>query len=190
LFAKAGEETALDGSRKALVPGAQLGESVVQIEEPLGLGITTDTLLVEGHGHHPSAALRRETSARTAYDHLAHGAGCDSEKVASVFHTHAFLVRELEIGFVDEIRRVERCSSVGTAKMVARDAAKLVIDERHELIEGLAISACIGLKKIGDGSVSVMSVTVEAPRISRERQLSQELGPTAIIRACYTQSCS
>jgi len=151
LFAKAREETALDGSRKALVPGAQLGESVVQIEEPLGLGITTDTLLVEGHGHHPSAALRRETSARTAYDHLAHGAGCDSEKVASVFHTHAFLVRELEIGFADESRRVECCSSVGTAKMVARDAAKLIIDERHELIEGLAISACIGLKKIGDG---------------------------------------
>ncbi len=83
-FTQPGEETALNGSRETLVTGAQLGKRVVQIEKSLGLSITTDPLLVEGHRHHASAALRGETGTRAAYDHLSHGACCDGEEVASI----------------------------------------------------------------------------------------------------------
>jgi len=101
----------------------------------------------------------------------------------SIFHAHVFLARELQIGFVHESRRVERRTPVRAAKMVARDEAELVIDERNELIESVAISAGIGALKLGDG-IRFSHVRVETTGISREAQPSQELGPTAIIRAC------
>ena len=88
---------------------------------------------------------------------------------------------------MDESRRVERRTPVRAAKMVARNPAELVIDERNELIESVAISAGIGAQKLGDGirfSHGLGLVNVETTRISREGQPSQEFGATAIIRAC------
>ena len=81
---------------------------------------------------------------------LAHGSGRHAEEVRPVFPGRIGMVDELEVGFVHQRRGVERVVFALEIALLARQLVELVVDQRQQLLEGLAIAVAVVLQQLGN----------------------------------------
>jgi hypothetical protein len=150
LLAQSGEKPTVNGSGQTLVVLAKAPQGAVEVEQPLGLIVARDSVLVEGQGY--GAATPFGCGSRTGMidDNLAHRACRYGKKMAPVVEANAFLAGQLEIGLMDEARRVECVPPFIPPDVIPRDPAELVIDEGDEAVEGAAITPGVGLEELRD----------------------------------------
>jgi hypothetical protein len=95
-----------------------------------------------------TAAFGGASCARVIQDDLPHGFGGDGEEVLTVLNLEMRMPGELHVGFVHESGRLER-TAIG-CKPAMRPATKLIINERHQAMDGLAVAAAPRHEQLAD----------------------------------------
>src|SRR5882762_4117335 len=115
-----------------------------------------------------SPTFHRLTTASVIDQHAAHQSGCDSEEVSSILPMDATLIDQLHVDLVDERGRLKRVIVPFLAKVLPSEMMKLVVDERHELVERGTITS---------------APAIQEPRNVRSREFAHEVLRGASIRA-------
>ena len=76
----------------------------------------------------------------------AHQARCDGEEVRAVLPVDLALVDEFQIGLVDQSRGLQCAIAPFTGHVARGDHVQLVVHQRHQAIEGIAVAALPVLK--------------------------------------------
>ena len=92
-----------------------------------------------------AAALGGALGAGVVHEDVAHDAGGEAEEVEPVFPRTVLLPRELEVGLVDERRRVEGLGAALPEALAVRERAELAVDERQQPVE------CVAVSLVGEG---------------------------------------
>src|SRR5262249_3691966 len=103
----------------------------------------------ETHTLRRTAALLRPKPTRVTDEHSAHQPRRDSEEVRAVDPLHARLIDKLQVRFVNQARRAERVTAALVPELPGRVPAKLVVEQRHESVERVAIAAAPREEKTG-----------------------------------------
>src|SRR5690606_25035780 len=107
LDAEPAEEPALDDGVLPLAQGAEPGERLVEGQQLLRLPVGHERLLVEGDPLRAAAALPGAPPLGVGDEHAAHGLRRQREELRAVLPADPVEPDELEVGLVDERRRVE-----------------------------------------------------------------------------------
>ena len=81
--------------------------------------------------------------------HPSHQLGRDGEELRAVLPVGVLLIHELEVGLVDERRGLQRVLGPLSPEMRVRDPVQFLVDERHQVIEGIAIALVPGEQEGG-----------------------------------------
>jgi hypothetical protein len=79
------------------------------------------------------------TPARPVDEHAAHRLRGRAEEVRAAAARHLRIVDQAHVRFVDQIRRLKRDVAVLACELAMRHVVKLIVDERHEMVERSAI---------------------------------------------------
>jgi hypothetical protein len=60
------------------------------------------------------------------------------------------VIDQLEVRLVDDFRRAQRVVAALALKLAVRDAPQLVVDERQQAVEGVAVAPLEHLEEAGD----------------------------------------
>ncbi len=85
------------------------------------------------------------------HQNLAHRRRGDAEEVGAILPGDAALIDHLQVGFVHERRAVHGAPGPPSAELAARNPAQVVVDERHEPVEGARFSLTMCQQRFGDG---------------------------------------
>ena len=87
-----------------------------------------------------AAALGGVPRARALHQNLPHRERRDGEEVRAVLPVVRVLGDQPDVGFVDERRRLQRLPGLLAAEVRRGQPAQLVVDERHQLRDGLVVA--------------------------------------------------
>ena len=113
-------------------------------------GLDTGVGLVERHPCRVGATLRRLALARMVDENAAHDLGCESEKMRPILPPDLAIAEQADEGFVRQRGGLEGVIGALVPELMAREAAKLAVDNGNEVFEGLVASAFPGMKKLGN----------------------------------------
>src|SRR5690606_34823027 len=131
------EEPVFDDRSLAIV---QALERLLQRKQALEIHITRQ-VLPRDRGVLPFAApLRGPPPASMIDEDLAHRTGGDRQEMRAVAWLTARTLEKLQIGLMDQRRGVQRMPRLFTTQLPLRDPPELRVDEREQLIEGIAIA--------------------------------------------------
>jgi hypothetical protein len=85
---------------------------------------------------------------RVVHQDLAHRYGGHREEVPATRPRLAVVVRELEIGLVDQRGRLHAVVGANAAALAPRDAPQILVDERDELIERAGFSPAVRIEQL------------------------------------------
>ena len=139
--AQAAEESQFHDSTQAIIEHAQLRQCVVEGQQINGLTIRERLGVLKTDPVGASASLTCTPAARVIDENFAHQTRCHRKEVHAIAECHAIEIHQPHIGFVNERRGLQRVILTFQPQSGARDSPELVIDERHEPIEGLLITA-------------------------------------------------
>ena len=86
---------------------------------------------------------------RRVDENPAHQSSRQRKEVRPISPLDALAVNEPYEHLIDERRRLQRVTGAFTAHVAASQLAELVLDERHQLIDGTVITASPGLEQRG-----------------------------------------
>src|SRR5690606_19445397 len=104
----------------------------------------------EGDGGGVAAAFGGALGPRVVHEDAAHDAGGEAEEVEAVLPRAPLLPRELEVGLVDERRRVEGLGAALPEALAVRERPELVVDEREQPVERLGVAVVRLREETGD----------------------------------------
>jgi hypothetical protein len=104
---------------------------------------------------------------RVADEDVAHGVSSHREEVGAALVPYLIEVDELQIGFVDERRRIQRMASALVHQSPMGNAPQLVIDDGEEMIEGGTVPFRECTKQAGDVPLIGRRQRLNLPRAGR-----------------------
>lgn len=133
-----------------LVARAESVQGLVESEELGGAPVGRHLRLLERHHLGAAAALGRRAAARPVDQDLAHGQGRDGQEVVTVAPVRIRGVRQPQIGLVDQLGGVEHRPRRPPSELAVGGAPELVVDEGHELPEGVLFAGAQGREELAD----------------------------------------
>jgi hypothetical protein len=116
----------------------------------LELGLNLEVFLVEFYVLRAATPFGTKATPRIVYGNMAHGLGCDPEEMGAVVPVEVRSVRHLDIGFVNQSRRVQGCVSGCAVPLTVSQEQQFLIECLDDLVEGGLFSLPVGLKEAGD----------------------------------------
>lgn len=113
------------------------------------------------------AALGRLSTPGMLCQNPPHDLCCDSEEVSAVLPADASLLRELQIGLVDDFCGLEPLCGRLSLTIVMSESMNIPVDERNQLVEGLPVAVRPRVKELGH--VTGRELTHARPNLSRQR---------------------
>jgi hypothetical protein len=95
-------------------------------------------------------ALGRFVIAGVIYQNLPHKPGSDSKEVRAAFPFRRTLAKQAHVGFVNQSSALEGVIRALLLQGVAGETPELLVDERHEGVEGLPVAAAPTGQKVCD----------------------------------------
>jgi hypothetical protein len=87
------------------------------------------------------------------HEHASHHPRRRTVEIRTVLHLHSADVPQPQKGFVHERGRLQRVAFPFVAKMVVGELPELVVDERHQYVEGIDIAAAPAVEQLRDVSM-------------------------------------
>jgi hypothetical protein len=144
------EEPALDEPGVAWVQRRQIVQGDIEVEDPVGLDRGKIGCFRNGHVRRASSSLDAPSPSRVAHEDVSHGLRGDREEVGARLPLDTIHADELEEGLVDESGRIERVAAALEPELPAGDSLELVVNDRDELIQGLAVPFAQREEKLRD----------------------------------------
>src|SRR5215218_7019632 len=95
----------------------------------------------------PAATLQRIPSPGMLDQRAADGGGGDREEADLLTRRESVLIQQLEVGLVNDLGRAERVIIPLAPELPVGDASQLVVDEREQPVERLAVASLECLEK-------------------------------------------
>ena len=138
---QAAEEAQLHDLRQLRIDLMELDERFVHRDD-LRVTVSGDVRhFVEHHEAHAAAVLAVGAPARVVGQDAPHHPGSDAEEVCAILPVDVALADQAQERFVDEIVCLERLTGALVAEIPSGQATQLVVDQGHELVEGLVVAA-------------------------------------------------
>jgi hypothetical protein len=140
-----------DDAAEPLVEPGQAVERLVERNDVRGpLGRCNQIEVFDRPWRRAATTLAGRLPAGIVERQLPHRFGGNREEMMAILHLQGRTVRQLQKGFVHHRRRLERVVRPRVDTPTARDGAQLVVDERHQAADGVAIAAAPLRQQGGD----------------------------------------
>jgi len=133
------EEPQLDDSRRTLAQRLELRQRLIephQVVRPIGDG---QALFVQRQRPRLAATLLRRLPACVIHADLTHGAAGDGKEVPSIVPLGMRGAEKLEVGLMDERRRLERVAGTDMSELTMGQRAQFGVDDWKQSIESVAV---------------------------------------------------
>ena len=134
----------------APIQGRQARESVVQIGEDGEVRFLYPQRFIEFDCAAAATAFGGVAGARMVNQQLTHHPGRDGQEVRTVLESGLPRVNQLEIGLMDECRRIQASIRSLPTEAAASQPAEPVVDEGHETIQSPGVAIAPQLKQARD----------------------------------------
>ena len=135
------EEAQLHDLRELLIDFLELDERLVHGHD-VGVARGGDVRhVVEHHAAQAAAVLAGGAPARVVGQDAPHHLRGDAEEVGAVLPVDVALADQAQERFVDEVVSLERLAGALVVEVPPGQAAQLVVDQGHELVERLVVAA-------------------------------------------------
>jgi hypothetical protein len=134
------EEAQLHDARLARIHGGQPLERLVERQQFLGAIVRKQQALLERDVPGAAAATLRLPSARVVNENASHHPGSDGEEVRPVAPVDAIEVDHAHVRLVRECGRLQGVFAPLAPHVGASETTQLVVHDRHQPVEGLAVS--------------------------------------------------
>ncbi len=135
------EELILNNKRLTLITLVKLSERAIKSNELLGPSCARVKRFIICNDGDIATALVGQASSRIVDEDPPHGLRCDCHEVCAVLPGNIALVDQLKIGFVNQRRSIERVAGSLPPQLMLRQAPQLLVNQRQEMIDRLAIAA-------------------------------------------------
>ena len=133
--AQPAKEAQLDHFALPRVELCQTAESLVERDQSSQPFIGNADPLFEWDGLPSAPAFGRLTRPGMIYEHMPHGLGSHTVELSPILPWFAGVTRQLQIGLVDESRRLQGVIGVLPLHVPARQLVQLRVNHGHELLE-------------------------------------------------------
>ena len=145
------EVSELNDAAEGFVEARQPLQRRVQGNDLVGTLDARNCHIVGGDELRAAAPLRGRAPARVIHGELSHGPGSQGKKMLTIVHREPRVLRELQVHLVNQDGGLQRLIAA-VPEAMAGQRSQLLVDERHQLIDGLPIAAAPGGQQVGDGS--------------------------------------
>jgi len=129
----------------------QLTQGLVQGEKVVVGGLRQRELVVPLHTPALSPTFLRTPAASVVHEDAAHGLGTGGKEMAAMVPALLLAVaQQPQIGFVDQGGRLQRLAGCFLGKLLGRQAAQLVVDQRQQLAGGVRIALLDGVQDLSN----------------------------------------
>ena len=95
----------------------------------------------------PTTAAFQIVAPRIFHQNAPHQLGRNGEEMGSILPLHALIIHEAHVGFVDQGGSLQAVAGALVFHVAARQAAKLVIDDGGQPVEGALVATAPGAEK-------------------------------------------
>ncbi len=162
LAGHAGEELHLHHLRLAGVDRGQRVERRVEIEDLLGQALDQGRALLHRDLHHRTPSFARRLGPGVVDQDPPHDRGGGAEEVGAVLPLHAALIDQPQVDLVDQRRRRQGVFGPLAAEERPRHPPQVVVDDRRQRLERLAIAGAPAQQQVGDVGGAVHRASIGA----------------------------